>query len=106
MHTAYRSGRRATRVDIGDGVSSAAAETGCVGALQDTAGDIRHTVLGQNDHSGQTVLHMPTLAVVVNQGAANRRVVADHRRRYPYGQFHHTLPCPGRRIQLGPKVAR
>jgi hypothetical protein len=32
---------------------------------------MRYTPVGQDDHSGKIVLHMPTLAVVVNQGAAN-----------------------------------
>ena len=82
-----------------------AGEIGVVGALQDAAGDIGHTLVGEDDQPGHIVLKMPKLALVVKQVAEDRRVVADHRRRCHNRQFHHTPPCPCQSLRPGPRVA-
>jgi hypothetical protein len=82
-----------------------AGEVGCVGTLQDTAGDIGHALMGEDDQPGQIGLEMAKLAQVLTQVAEDRRMLGDHRSRLNDGQFHRTPPYPGQGIQAGPKVA-
>ena len=59
---------------------------------------------GPHDQPGAIVLNLPHRARVVNQVAADRRLVADHRRRRPHRPCHPTPPCPCRRIPRGARV--
>lgn len=59
---------------------------------------------GAHDQPGAIVLNLPHRARVVNQVAADRRLVADHRRRRPHRPCHPTPPCPRQQIPRGARV--
>jgi hypothetical protein len=63
------------------------------------------TLVGQHNSSGQEVLNMPTLALVVEPVAEDSGGLGDDRSRYHKRQCHHPPPCPRRQNQPGPRVA-
>ena len=87
------------------GLREKAGEVGFVRAVEDAATHIGQALVGQDDQSGQIVLKMPKLALVLKQIAKYHCVRSDDGSRGNNRQFHHTPPCPGLRIQRGPRVA-
>jgi hypothetical protein len=78
---------------------------GLVGAVEDAAGARGQALVGPDDPAGQRGLEMPTLALVLNQVAADRRVGGAPRRRCHNRPSQHTPPCPRPGIQPAPRVA-
>jgi hypothetical protein len=67
-----------------------AGEVGFVGTIEAAAGDISQALVGQHDETGQIVLEMPKLALVLKQVSENPGTVCDHGSRSDNRQFHHT----------------
>jgi hypothetical protein len=63
------------------GFRAEAGEIGFVSTLEVAAGDIGQALMGQHDQSGQIVLEMSKLTLVLKQVAEDRRVRSDHRSR-------------------------
>ena len=82
-----------------------AGEIGFVRAVENAARHIGQTLVWQDNQSGQVVLKMPKLALVVEQVAEDSGVLGDHRSRRHKRQFHHTPPGPHRHNRPGPRVA-
>ena len=80
-------------------------EGGGVRAVEEAATPMGHALVGQDDPSGQIVLNMPTLALLLKQLAKDHCVRRDDGSRGHNRPCHHTPPCPGLRIQRGPRVA-
>ena len=87
------------------GLREQPAEVGCGRAVEAAAPHIGQARVGQDDPSGQIVLTMPQLALVLQQIAPYHCVRSDDGSRGNHRPFHHTPPCPGLRIQRGPRVA-
>jgi len=87
------------------GLREQPAEVGCGRAVEAAAPHIDQARVGQDDPSGQIVLTMPQLALVLQQIAPYHCVRSDDGSRGNHRPFHHTPPCPGLRIQRGPRVA-
>ena len=71
-----------------------AGEVGFVGAVQDAARHIGEALVRQDDESGQIVLEMPKLALVLKQVPKDHRVLSNYGSRGNNRQVHHTPPCP------------
>jgi hypothetical protein len=69
-----------------------AGKSGFVRTVEDAAGAMGQALVGQDDPSGQVVLKVPELALVLKQIAEDRRLVGDYGSRRHHGPFHHAPP--------------
>jgi len=77
------------------GLRENAGEVGCVSPGEAAAGHTGHALVGQHDETGQIVLEMPKLALVLQQVSENPGAIGNHGSRFDHRPFQHTPPCPG-----------
>ncbi len=82
-----------------------AGEVGVVGALQETAGEMGQTLMGEDAHPGPLGLTRPKRALGLTPIADDRRGLGAHTSRPKTRPFPRTPPHPCQETQPGPRVA-